>query len=68
MPENDFVASSFPMVIIPYKEYEKMINVVHEVEAIKAQNARILEQYTSIRGMFSECLEKIANIERYVTD
>lgn len=67
MPEN-FVASEFPMVIIPYKEYEKMINVVHEVEAIKLQNARILEQYTAIRGMFSECLEKIRNIESYVKD
>ena len=68
MPENDFVASGFPMVIIPYKEYEKMINVVHEVEVIKAQNVRILEQYTAIRGMFSECLEKIRNIENYVKD
>ena len=68
MPGKDFVASEFPMVIIPYKEYEKMINVVHEVEAIKAQNARILEQYTAIRGMFSECLEKIAEIRSYVTD
>lgn len=67
MPEN-FVASEFPMVVIPYKEYEKMINVVHEVEAIKVQNARILEQYTAIRGMFSECLEKIRNIESYVKD
>lgn len=68
MPDDNFVASEFPMVIIPYKEYEKMINVAREVEVIKAQNVRILEQYTSIRGMFSECLDKIAEIRRYVTD
>lgn len=66
--EKDFVASAPPYVVIPYSEYEKVVNMAHEVEEIKAQYERLQEQYTAIRGMFGECLEKIAEIRDYVTD
>lgn len=67
-PGKDFVASPPPWVIIPYSEYEKVVNMAHEVEEIKAQYARLQEQYAAIRGMFSECLTEIKNIKDYVTD
>ena len=66
--DKHFVASAPLQVIIPYSEYEKVVNMAHEVEEIKAQNARIMEQYTAIRGMFSECLEEIRKFKAYVTD
>lgn len=61
-----FVASAPPWVIIPYSEYEKVVNMAHEMEEIKAQYARLQEQYAAIRGMFSECLDKIGEIRDYV--
>lgn len=64
--ENHFVASAPPWVIIPYSEYEKVVNMAHEVEEIKAQYAQLREQYSAIRGMFSECLDKIKEIRDYV--
>ena len=68
MPDNNFVASPPPWVIIPYSEYEKVVNMAHEVDEIKAQYSRLQDQYTAIRGMFSECLDKIAEIRDYVRD
>lgn len=66
--DKNFVASAPPWVIIPYSEYEKVVNMAQEVEQIRVQYARLQEQYTAIRGMFSECLEEIKKIRDYVTD
>lgn len=66
--ESDFVASAPPWVIIPYSEYEKVVNMAHEVEEIKAQYARLQDQYTAIRGMFSECLDVVREIREFVRD
>lgn len=68
MPDNNFVASDKLQVIIPYSDFEKMIKVVYEMEEMKKQLARIEEQYVAIRGMFSECLDKIGDIQRFVKD
>lgn len=37
-----------------------------KVEQIEEQYARLQEQYAAIRGMFSECLEKIKEIREFV--
>lgn len=66
--EKDFVASAPPWVIIPYSEYEKVVNTAQKVATIEAQNARLLEQYTAIQGMFYECMEKIGEIRKFVMD
>lgn len=66
--EKDFVASAPPWVIIPYSEYEKVVNMAYELEEIKSQYARLQEQYTAIRGMFSECLETVREIRDFVRD
>ena len=68
MTDNDFVASAPPWVIIPYSEYEKVVNMAHELEEIKAQYSRLQEQYTAIRGMFSECLDTVKEIRDFVRD
>ena len=67
MPK-DFVASAPPYVVIPYSEYEKVVNMANEVIEIKRQYERLQDQYTCIRGMFAECLDKIKEIREYVTD
>ena len=66
--ENNFVASAPPYVVIPYSEYEKVVNMANEVIEIKRQYDRLQDQYASIRGMFLECLEKIQEIREYVSD
>lgn len=53
-------------VIIPYKDLEQMVNMSKELVEIRAQYARLQDQYTAIRGMFSECLDAIAEIRDFV--
>ena len=43
-----------------------MVEVAHKVEQIELQYARLQEQYAAIRGMFSECLDKINEIRDFV--
>lgn len=66
--QDSFVASAPLQVILPYSEYEKVVNIAQKMEAIEAQNRRLQEQYTAIQGMFSECLLEIKKIRDYVTD
>lgn len=68
MKDKNFVASDKLQVILPYSEYEKVVNMAHEMEEMRKQYARIEEQYAAIRGMFNECLEKIGEIQRFVKD
>lgn len=55
-------------VLIPYSDLERMVEMAKEMEEIKKQMQHIDEQYTAIRGMFSECLEKIKDIRDFVQD
>lgn len=65
---SSFVASSSLQVIMPYSEYEKVVHMAHEMEEMKKQLSRIEEQYVAIRGMFSQCLEIVKEIQDFVKD
>ena len=66
MEQEKFCCVENYMVLIPYSDLEKMVDMAKKVEQIEEQYARLQEQYTAIRGMFSECLEKIKEIREYV--
>lgn len=55
-------------VLIPYRDLVKIAEMAQKVEVIEAQYTRLQEQYTAIRGMFSECLDKIKEIQDFVRD
>lgn len=66
--EKDFVASPPPYVVIPYSEYEKVVNMAQEMEEMRKLCKRQDERYAAIMGMFAECLEEIRKIREYVSD
>lgn len=66
MADDNFCCVENYSVLIPYKDLEKMVEVAHKVEQIELQYARLQEQYAAIRGMFSECLDKINEIRDFV--
>ena len=66
MSDNKFCCVENYSVLIPYSDLEKMVNMVTKVEQIEDQYARLQEQYAAIRGMLSECLEKIKEIREFV--
>lgn len=53
-------------VLIPYSDLVKMVDLANKVEQIELQYNRLQEQYAAIRGMFSECLDKIKEIRDFV--
>lgn len=53
-------------VLIPYGDLLKMVEMAKKVEHIEQQYIRLQEQYVAIRGMFSECLDKISQIRDFV--
>lgn len=65
---DDFVAPDKLQVIIPYSDLEKMVKMSVKMEEMERQYKRIEEQYAAIRGMFSECLDKIREIQEFVKD
>lgn len=68
MPDECFCGVENYSVLIPYRDLVKIAEMAQKVERIEANYERILEQYSAIRGMFSECLDKIKEIQDFVRD
>lgn len=66
MADEKFCCVENYSVLIPYRDLEKMVDLANKVELIELQYTRLQEQYTAIRGMFSECLDKIKEIRDFV--
>ena len=61
MPEN-FVASEFPMVIIPYKEYEKLLTAARKIDIQALEIARLTERYNALYSLYGEVIEKVSEL------
>ena len=68
MPDKDFCCAENYSVLIPYRDLVKIAEMAQKVEVIESKYDRLLDQYTAIRGMFLECLDKIGEIQRFVQD
>lgn len=66
MDNENFCGVENYSVLIPYGDLVKMVETAKKVEQIEEQYARLQEQYAAIRGMFSECLDKIKEIREFV--
>lgn len=66
MENDNFCRVDQYSVLIPYSDLVKMVDLANKVEQIELQYSRLQEQYAAIRGMFSECLEKIKEIREFV--
>lgn len=68
MVKENFVDPSNFSVIIPYSDLEKFVNLARDMDVMKAQYARLQEQYTAIQGMFSEVLQVVRETREFVRD
>lgn len=66
--QEKFCSPENYQVIIPYTDLVKIVDMVNKVDKIEAMYERMNDQYQAIYGMFSECLEKIREIYRFVQD
>lgn len=53
-------------VIIPYRELEKLLESANKIEHIEALIQRMDERNAALQLMYSELLQKVAEIDRYL--
>ena len=53
-------------VIIPYRELEKILESANKIEHIEALIQRMDERNAALQLMYSELLQKVAEIDRYL--
>lgn len=66
MKNKDFCCVDNFSVIIPYRELEKLLQSANKIEHIESLIDRIDERNSALQLMYSELLEKVAEIDRYL--
>ena len=66
MKNKDFCCVDNFSVIIPYRELEKMLQSANKIEHIEALVQRIDERNSAMQFMYSEVLEKVAEINHFL--
>lgn len=66
MTKDNFCCVDDIQVIIPYKEYEKMVQSSNKIKEMEEAYTRMEEKYVAIQQMFREALEKIREINTYL--
>lgn len=66
MKKDNFCCVENFSVIIPYRELEKMLEVSNKIAHIEQLVKRIDERNSAMQLMYSEMLEKVAEINRYL--
>lgn len=64
MAKENFCCVDNYSVIIPYSEFEKMVNSARKIESMEQAAQRMEMKYIAMQEMFRECLEKIGEINR----
>ena len=66
MSKKDFCCVDNLSVIIPYRELEKMLESSNKIAHIEALAKRMDERVSAMQLLYSEMLEKIREINRYL--
>lgn len=66
MNKNDFCCVENFSVIIPYRELEKMLESSNKIAHIESLVARMDERNATMQLLYSEMLEKIDEINRFL--
>ena len=66
MKKSDFCCVDDFSVLIPYRELEKIFQSANKIEHIEQLAQRLDERCAPKQLMYSEMLEKVAQINRYL--
>lgn len=61
---REFCSPENISVVIPYKEFEKMLKMAASYEQTNAKMKRLEEQMGALHGLYSELLEKVAELQK----
>lgn len=66
MSKKDFCCVDNFSVIIPYRDLEKMLESANKIAHIESLAKRMDERASAMQLLYSEMLEKIREIDRYL--
>ena len=66
LPKKEFCCVDNFSVLLPYRDLERLLETANKMQFFQDQLARTNEQLTALRIMYSEALEKIAEINRFL--
>ena len=66
MKKQDFCCVDDFSVIIPYRELEKILQSANKIEHIERLSQRTDERCARMQMMYSELLEKVSEINRFL--
>ena len=66
LKSKDFCCVDDFSVIIPYRKLEVMLDSANKIAEIQELCRRMDEKYSALKFMYSELLEKVAEINRYL--
>lgn len=59
-------ATSNLSVIVPYKDFEKLLESGKQIERMENQYKQLEEKYNAMMEIYREILDKVAEINRYL--
>lgn len=66
MAKKEFCSPENYSIVIPYKDFEKMVESARKIEQIEATCKRMEERNAAMQNMYSELLQKVAELNRYL--
>lgn len=66
MAKEKFCSPDNISVVIPYRDFEKLVGFANNYERLEARLAKQEKQLDALRGMYREALDKIAEIKVYL--
>lgn len=66
MAKEKFCSPENISVVIPYRDFEKLVGFANNYEQLYARLERTEKQLDALRGMYREALDKIAEIKVYL--
>lgn len=66
MAKEKFCSPDDISVVIPYRDFEKLVGFANNYQQLEARLAKQEKQLDALRGMYREALDKIAEIKVYL--
>ena len=66
LPKKDFCCVDNFSVLIPYRDLERLLETSNKMQYFQEELSRTNEQLLALRIMYTEALEKIAEINRFL--
>lgn len=63
---SGFCSADNLSVVIPYKDFEALVKVARNYDGLVAKVQRMEKQLDALRTMYSQALDRIAEINKYL--